>query len=76
MNKPQYLPTYSGQLSNFRVLALVTSLFFIWSFITCLNDILIPYLKAAATYNLSNQMIYNIFIYKLKIFIVGTVKST
>ena len=27
-------------------LSAVTTLFFLWGFITCLNDILIPYLKA------------------------------
>lgn len=35
----------SGQ-SNYRfALTSLTSLFFIWGFITCLNDILVPYLK-------------------------------
>ena len=28
-------------------LAVVTAIFFMWGFITCLNDILIPHLKAA-----------------------------
>src|SRR5271168_2383738 len=30
----------------FRPLAIVTTLFFMWGFLTCLNDILIPHLKA------------------------------
>jgi MFS transporter, FHS family, L-fucose permease len=30
----------------FRPLAIVTALFFMWGFLTCLNDILIPHLKA------------------------------
>jgi len=29
-----------------RAMAIVTSLFFVWGFLTCLNDILIPHLKA------------------------------
>ena len=41
----------SAQVSNpgmnYRpALVLLTSLFFMWGFITCLNDILIPHLKA------------------------------
>jgi MFS transporter, FHS family, L-fucose permease len=39
----------SGQhvQSNRVALAVVTAIFFMWGFITCLNDILIPHLKAA-----------------------------
>jgi len=33
-------PTYA------RPMAIVTSLFFIWGFLTCLNDILVPHLKS------------------------------
>jgi FHS family L-fucose permease-like MFS transporter len=29
-----------------RPLAAVTTLFFMWGFITCLNDILVPHLKS------------------------------
>ena len=32
-------------------LGALTSLFFMWGFITCLNDILIPYLKGAFELN-------------------------
>ena len=32
---------------NTRALAVVTAIFFMWGFLTCLNDILIPHLKAA-----------------------------
>jgi len=36
-----------GQSSNYRfALGSLTTLFFLWGFITCLNDILIPHLKA------------------------------
>jgi FHS family L-fucose permease-like MFS transporter len=34
------IPNYS------RTLAIVTSLFFMWGFLTCLNDILVPHLKS------------------------------
>ena len=37
---PAATPRYASALSA------VTTLFFLWGFITCLNDILIPYLKA------------------------------
>jgi FHS family L-fucose permease-like MFS transporter len=35
----------------------LTSLFFIWGFITCLNDILIPHLKAVFTLNYAQAML-------------------
>ncbi len=42
---------YSGSL------AILTSLFFIWGFITCLNDILIPHLKSVFTLNYTQAML-------------------
>ena len=38
-------------------LAILTSLFFMWGFITCLNDILIPHLKAAFGLNYAEAML-------------------
>ena len=38
-------------------LSLLTSLFFIWGFITCLNDILIPHLKSIFTLNYTQAML-------------------
>lgn len=38
-------------------LAFLTSLFFIWGFITCLNDILIPHLKAVFDLNYTKVML-------------------
>ncbi|MGZ5068357.1 MAG: L-fucose:H+ symporter permease [Methylobacter sp.] len=38
-------------------LTILTSLFFIWGFITCLNDILIPHLKAVFTLNYAQAML-------------------
>ena len=36
-------------------LTVLTSLFFIWGFITCLNDILIPHLKAVFLLNYAEE---------------------
>ena len=38
-------------------LALLTSLFFMWGFITCLNDILIPHLKGLFELNYTQTML-------------------
>ncbi|CAD6880185.1 Predicted glucose transporter in beta-glucoside utilization gene cluster [Methylomonas albis] len=43
--------SYTGSLS------ILTSLFFIWGFITCLNDILIPHLKAVFTLSYTQAML-------------------
>src|SRR6266481_3719068 len=39
-------PTIAATQNYRRPLAIVTSLFFMWGFLTCLNDILVPHLKA------------------------------
>ena len=41
----------------FGSLSILTSLFFIWGFITCLNDILIPHLKSVFTLNYTQAML-------------------
>jgi len=41
----------------FGSLTILTSLFFIWGFITCLNDILIPHFKAVFTLNYTEAML-------------------
>src|SRR5246500_2850975 len=38
--------TISVTLNYTRPLAIVTTLFFMWGFLTCLNDILVPHLKS------------------------------
>jgi len=38
-------------------LAVVTSIFFMWGFLTCLNDILIPHLKAVFELNFARAML-------------------
>jgi len=40
------IQTTSNQSSYGGPLAVVTSLFFMWGFLTCLNDILVPHLKS------------------------------
>ena len=45
------------QKSYLGSLTILTSLFFIWGFITCLNDILIPHLKSVFTLNYTQAML-------------------
>ena len=40
-----------------RPLAIVTSLFFMWGFLTCLNDILVPHLKSIFSLSYSQAML-------------------
>jgi len=47
----------NGQQSYSFSLAVLTTLFFMWGFITCLNDILIPHLKAVFTLNYTQVML-------------------
>lgn len=44
-------PDYTGALTA------LTSLFFIWGFLTCLNDILVPHLKAVFDLNYTQAML-------------------
>jgi len=43
---PQSVPAAASVPNYSRPLAVVTTLFFMWGFLTCLNDILVPHLKA------------------------------
>lgn len=54
---PNTLPVTSGHVSYLAPLILLTSLFFMWGFITCLNDILIPHLKAVFSLNYTQAML-------------------
>lgn len=48
----------SGENKNYTfALSVLTSLFFMWGFITCMNDILIPHLKAVFTLNYTQAML-------------------
>lgn len=46
-----------GNLNYTPALTVLTSLFFMWGFLTCLNDILIPHLKAVFTLNYAEAML-------------------
>lgn len=47
----------AGTSSNKAAMAMVTTLFFMWGFLTCLNDILIPHLKAIFDLNYAEVML-------------------
>src|SRR5947199_8066704 len=49
--------TGSPQATNYRAMAMVTTLFFAWGFLTCLNDILIPHLKSIFDLNYAKIML-------------------
>src|SRR5271166_2869598 len=42
----QAMPAVSTTANYARPLAIVTTLFFVWGFLTCLNDILVPHLRS------------------------------
>jgi len=50
------LKSHPGGANYTPALAVLTSLFFTWGFITCLNDILIPHLKSVFTLSYSKVM--------------------
>jgi FHS family L-fucose permease-like MFS transporter len=48
----------SGSATNYTApLAVLTTLFFMWGFLTCLNDIIIPHLKAVFELNYAKAML-------------------
>src|SRR6185437_2863547 len=47
----------STGVSNRAAMSLVTTLFFVWGFVTCLNDIMIPHLKAIFDLNYAQVML-------------------
>jgi MFS transporter, FHS family, L-fucose permease len=49
----------SDQPSNYRAMAMVTTLFFMWGFLTALNDILVPHLKSIFELNYTRVMLIN-----------------
>src|SRR6266568_1123793 len=46
-----------GRETNHGAMAMVTTLFFMWGFLTCLNDILIPHLKSIFDLNYAQGML-------------------
>ena len=53
----QSTPAASAMPSYSRPLAIVTTLFFMWGFLTCLNDILIPHLKSVFDLSYARAML-------------------
>src|SRR5262245_50596649 len=49
--------TASSAPNYLRALIVLTSLFFMWGFLTCLNDIIIPHLKSAFDLNYTQAML-------------------
>src|SRR5262245_22241236 len=47
----------STSVNYIRPLAILTTLFFLWGFITSLNDILVPHLKSIADFNYAKVML-------------------
>src|SRR5258708_36254078 len=45
------------QKTDVRAMSIATMLFFMWGFLTCLNDILIPHLKAIFELNYAQAML-------------------
>ncbi len=56
VSKSTVTATATGK-SNTPAMAIVTTLFFMWGFITCLNDILIPHLKNIFDLNYAQGML-------------------
>ena len=46
ISAPPGTQRFSNQRTDIRAMSIATMLFFMWGFLTCLNDILIPHLKA------------------------------
>jgi len=56
-NAAQSISVTSASQDYLRPLAIVTTLFFMWGFLTCLNDILVPHLKAIFDLNFAQVML-------------------
>ncbi|AMJ56525.1 L-fucose:H+ symporter permease [Stenotrophomonas nitritireducens] len=55
---PSSAPNAAAPVVNTRVaLAVATTIFFMWGFLTCLNDILIPHLKSVFELNYTRAML-------------------
>src|SRR5277367_4481200 len=54
---PPSVPVVSATQNYSRPLAVVTTLFFMWGFLTCLNDILVPHLKSIFSLSYAQVML-------------------
>ena len=69
-SKPVNVTNPSDKNPYFGSLTILTSLFFMWGFITCLNDILIPHLKAVFTLSYAQAMLVQ-FCFFIAYFVVS-----
>jgi FHS family L-fucose permease-like MFS transporter len=60
-NEPDAIGTATS--TNRAAMAMVTTLFFMWGFLTVLNDILIPHLKSIFTLNYKEAMLIQLFFF-------------
>jgi FHS family L-fucose permease-like MFS transporter len=56
ISAPPSTQQFSNQKTDIRAMSIATMLFFMWGFLTCLNDILIPHLKAIFDLNYAQAM--------------------
>ncbi|MDQ2834592.1 MAG: sugar MFS transporter [Acidobacteriota bacterium] len=54
---PQQTLTRDPQATDVRAMSIATVLFFMWGFLTCLNDILIPHLKGIFSLNYGQALL-------------------
>jgi len=57
VSAPRSAPQFHTQKTDYRAMSIATMLFFMWGFLTCLNDILIPHLKAIFDLNYAQAML-------------------
>ena len=57
VSAPPSTQQYSNQKTDIRAMSIATMLFFMWGFLTCLNDILIPHLKAIFDLNYAQALL-------------------
>src|SRR6185437_16277423 len=56
-------PLTAPQSTNYRAMAMVTTMFFMWGFVTCLNDIVIPHLKSIFDLNYAEVLLVQFFFF-------------
>jgi len=54
---PSNIQRFGRQETDVRAMSIATMLFFMWGFLTCLNDILIPHLKAIFDLNYAQALL-------------------
>jgi MFS transporter, FHS family, L-fucose permease len=57
VSAPPSTQHFSNQKTDIRAMSIATMLFFMWGFLTCLNDILIPHLKAIFDLNYAQALL-------------------